>query len=116
MILSNSMLKRLYYRTEVCMHAYMPVYQIIVQLKLAKLAGLTVTGELHGAAEAHEADLAAVGGDDDLRRSRRQHPVDAVLKAVGVAGVAARGLPAVGVAVPVAAAELGQARHLLLLR
>lgn len=37
----------------------------------------------------------------------RQHPVDAVAvhKAVGVAGVAARrGLPAIGVAVPVAAA------------
>lgn len=83
------------------------------KLSSRRLAGLTVS-DLHGAAEAHEADVAAVGGDR-IRRSRRQHPVDAVLKAVGVAGVAAGGLPTFGVAVPVAAAELGQARHLLLL-
>jgi len=71
-------------------------------------------GGAHDAADAYEADAVAVGGG--RRARRRQHGVEAVLEAPEVAGVRRGVLPAVGVALLVAAAELGHGRRRPLLR
>lgn len=68
-------------------------------------------GGAHDAADADEADAVAVGGGPGARR-RLVIVINAVLEALEVAGVGAHVLPALGVAVLVAAAELGHGRHL----
>lgn len=67
--------------------------------------------QAHDAADADEADAVAVGGGPGARR-RLVVVINAVLEALEVAGVGAHVLPALGVAVLVAAAELGHGRHL----
>ena len=73
-------------------------------------------GGAHDAADADEADAVAVGGGLGTRRPRHQLVVvvvEAVLEAPEVAGVRPGDLPAVGVALLVAAAEPGHGRRRL---